>query len=286
MKKFLTMLCMLTCVLGLTACGEYEPTEMEQQKGDEAVSMATNFILPYMTSFFDDELVEAVQENYNVHEVESQVEDYFFLYISMVSQNYNINFGYDSIDVEGNAILTGMVSFNNTYDELGDIKTSEGFQGTYKVSGDEIIVSVPVTGTKTDSNGNVRTATAELIFTNDIFLTLKSCALNLDQSMGELMTKAAMDTLMGMMTVFAVLILISIIIWAMGGIPKLQAKLAKKPESKKEESIDNTIAQIVEKEESTEDDTELVAVIAAAIAAYEGSQSTDGFVVRSIRKRR
>lgn len=286
MKKFLTMLCMLTCVLGLTACGEYEPTEMEQQKGDEAVSMATNFILPYMTSFFDDKLVEAVQENYNVHEVESQVEDYFSLYISMVSQNYNISFGYDSIDVEGNAILTGMVSFNNTYDELGDIKTSEGFQGTYKVSGDEIIVSVPVTGTKTDSNGNVRTATAELIFTNDIFLTLKSCALNLDQSMGELMTKAAMDTLMGMMTVFAVLILISIIIWAMGGIPKLQAKLAKKPESKKEESIDNTIAQIVEKEESTEDDTELVAVIAAAIAAYEGSQSTDGFVVRSIRKRR
>ncbi len=286
MKKFLTMLCMLTCVLGLTACGEYEPTEMEQQKGDEAVSMATNFILPYMTSFFDDELVEAVQENYNVHEVESQVEDYFSLYISMVSQNYNISFGYDSIDVEGNAILTGMVSFNNTYDELGDIKTSEGFQGTYKVSGDEIIVSVPVTGTKTDSNGNVRTATAELIFTNDIFLTLKSCALNLDQSMGELMAKAAMDTLMGMMTVFAVLILISIIIWAMGGIPRLQAKLAKKPESKKEESIDNTIAQIVEKEESTEDDTELVAVIAAAIAAYEGSQSTDGFVVRSIRKRR
>ena len=286
MKKFLTMLCMLTCVLGLTACGEYEPTEMEQQKGDEAVSMATNFILPYMTSFFDDELVEAVQENYNVHEVESQVEDYFSLYISMVSQNYNISFGYDSIDVEGNAILTGMVSFNNTYDELGDIKTSEGFQGTYKVSGDEIIVSVPVTGTKTDSNGNVRTATAELIFTNDIFLTLKSCALNLDQSMGELMAKAAMDTLMGMMTVFAVLILISIIIWAMGGIPKLQAKLAKKPDSKKEESIDNTIAQIVEKEESTEDDTELVAVIAAAIAAYEGSQSTDGFVVRSIRKRR
>lgn len=286
MKKFLTMLCMLTCVLGLTACGEYEPTEMEQQKGNEAVSMATNFILPYMTSFFDDELVETVQENYNVHEVESQVEDYFSLYISMVSQNYNINFGYDSIDVEGNAILTGMVSFNNTYDELGDIKTSEGFQGTYKVSGDEIIVSVPVTGTKTDSNGNVRTATAELIFTNDIFLTLKSCALNLDQTMGELMTKAAMDTLMGMMTVFAVLILISILIWAMGGIPKLQAKLAKKPESKKEESIDNTIAQIVEKEESTEDDTELVAVIAAAIAAYEGSQSTDGFVVRSIRKRR
>lgn len=291
MKKFLTMLCMLTCVLSLTACGEYEPTEMEQQKGNEAVSMATNFILPYMTSFFDDELVETVQENYNVHEVESQVEEYFSLYISMVSQNYGINFGYDSIDVEGNAILTGMVSFNNTYDELGDIQISEGFQGTYKVSGDEIIVSVPVTGSKSDSRGNVRTATAEFIFSNDIFLTLESCALNLDQSMGELMMKAAMDTLMGMMTVFTILILISLIIWAMGGIPKLQAKFSGKKEGKKdskETAIDNTIAQIVEKEESTNEssDTELVAVIAAAIAAYEGSQSTDGFVVRSIRKRR
>ena len=37
-------------------------------------------------------------------------------------------------------------------------------------------------------------------------------------------------------------------------------------------------------EEQLTDDTELVAVIAAAIAAYEGT-STDGFVVRSIRRR-
>ena len=39
----------------------------------------------------------------------------------------------------------------------------------------------------------------------------------------------------------------------------------------------------IEKEELS-DDLELVAVISAAIAAYEGSGSTDGFVVRSIRK--
>ncbi len=33
------------------------------------------------------------------------------------------------------------------------------------------------------------------------------------------------------------------------------------------------------------DDLELVAVIAAAVAACEGAVSTDGFVVRSIRRR-
>ena len=41
-----------------------------------------------------------------------------------------------------------------------------------------------------------------------------------------------------------------------------------------------------EEEEDLSDDMALVAVIAAAIAAYEGQTTTDGFVVRSIRKSR
>ena len=58
-----------------------------------------------------------------------------------------------------------------------------------------------------------------------------------------------------------------------------------KPEPAKEEKKD-VVDQIIEKEELA-DDSELVAVISAAIAAYEadnGSASSDGFVVRSIRK--
>ena len=35
-----------------------------------------------------------------------------------------------------------------------------------------------------------------------------------------------------------------------------------------------------------QDDTELIAVIAAAIAAAEGTPAADGFVVRSIRRRK
>ena len=42
--------------------------------------------------------------------------------------------------------------------------------------------------------------------------------------------------------------------------------------------------ELEEPEEELADDGELVAVIAAAIAAYEGSTSTDGFVVRSIKR--
>ncbi len=108
-------------------------------------------------------------------------------------------------------------------------------------------------------------------------------------SMGEAMTKAALNTLLGMGSVFSVLVLIMIIIYLFGIIPKIQKaiadKKAKKAKVSTEESVDKTIANIVEKEEGElVDDTELVAVISAAIAAYEGNGSTDGFVVRSIRK--
>ena len=44
------------------------------------------------------------------------------------------------------------------------------------------------------------------------------------------------------------------------------------------------VAQIAANEEA-QDDTELIAVIAAAIAASEGASSSDGYVVRSIRRR-
>ena len=47
------------------------------------------------------------------------------------------------------------------------------------------------------------------------------------------------------------------------------------------------MAPVVEQEAVVEetDDLELVAVIAAAVAACQGAASTEGFVVRSIRRR-
>lgn len=285
MKKLLAMLCMLTCVFGLTACGsEAELSEAQRAKAENAKVIATDFVVPYMSSFFDDDIAAEYQEKYNVHELKALAEDEFNYALYVWTNSYGLSYNFSSVEVEGNAILNGISSFNSTYDSLGDIDWSQSLDATYEVSGDEIIVTVPLTGTMTDGNGNPRTAKAEIIFSNDIFLTVESCTLNLDQSIGELMVKAAADTLMGMGTVFAVLILISLLIWALGGVPKLQAKLA----GKNTDAVDNTIAQIIEKEESTEstDDLELAAVIAAAVAAYEGAAGTDGFVVRSIRKRR
>ena len=93
-----------------------------------------------------------------------------------------------------------------------------------------------------------------------------------------------LNTVLGMGTVFVVLIFISFIIYLLGYIPKLQEKLAnkdKKVEEKKEAPVQAAPAPVA----AAEDDAELVAVIAAAIAAAEGT-STDGFVVRSIKRRK
>ena len=131
----------------------------------------------------------------------------------------------------------------------------------------EVVVDVDIKGSALDPKGQP-----------------SSLAVNVHYTFGEMMTKAALNTLLGMGTVFVILILISMIISCFSVIPKIEAAFKKK-ETAKEEKKD-VVDQIIEKEELA-DDSELVAVISAAIAAYEadnGSASSDGFVVRSIRK--
>ena len=99
-------------------------------------------------------------------------------------------------------------------------------------------------------------------------------------TLGETMIKAAMNTAMGMGTVFVMLIIISLIISCFTLVNKAQ----KKAEDKKAANAPAPTAAPAAVEVPQTDDLELVAVIAAAIAAATGS-STDDFVVRSIKRR-
>ena len=192
---------------------------------------------------------------------------------------YMLNSQY-GIYVDGNAFMSAADSFHAAKDSMGAITGTTGAKA--EIDGSQIIVEVSVTGEK--KNG-----TAEVIFSNDMFLTMESAAMNPSSTVGELMANAGLNTLIGMGTVFAVLILISLIISAFKVIPKIQESRAKKNAPKEEPAgIDNAVSRIVEQEavEEEADDLELVAVIAAAIAASEGAVTTEGFVVRSVRKRR
>lgn len=106
-----------------------------------------------------------------------------------------------------------------------------------------------------------------------------------DKSMSEKMSTASLNTLLGLGIVFAVLILISLLIYMFKIIPYLQQKMADKS-TYTNSSVDNVIAQIVEhEEEELIDDYELVAVITAALYASMGTAvPVDGLIVRSIRK--
>lgn len=255
---------MLTCVFVLTACGsEKAPSELQQSKESAARNRADQ-VVKLTAALVDSENVDQMLEDYNNMELGD-------LFASTYTQYYSDA----SFMCEGKAVNGALTSFKTGIDSMGSI--TEFGASTSVVDDDTIIVTVPLKG----ENGN---GSVELIFTNDIYLQMTSCTLNLDQTKGQLMTRAALNTLLGMGTVFVVLILISLIISAFGVIPKIQASFAPKKTEIAPAPAPAPAAPVVEEEDDDlSDDMELVAVIAAAIAAYEGT-NVEGFQVRSIRR--
>ncbi len=106
-------------------------------------------------------------------------------------------------------------------------------------------------------------------------------------TLAQSMMNAGVNTLLGMGTVFVMLIIIAYIISLFKYIPKLVESFRKKPEAVSAPAAAPVAVPepVTVQEEISADDGELAAVIAAAIAAYEGdNNNVGGFVVRSIRK--
>lgn len=263
MKKFLALTCMIACLFGLTACESEEPlTKFEKYKLNEAIIQTQLRLIPTIQNVLQYETVVAEMHEYTPEEVAKVVADG------------------SGLSVDGRAFMSALDSFAATYEEIGGTGQITGSEAV--IDGDQIIVNVYIKGPEQD-------AEAEVVYSNDTFLKLEAASLNKVSTMSDSMAKAGLNTLLGMGTVFTVLILISIIISCFGIIPKIQAKMAKKESGAVQTTgINNAVTQIAKQEEVTDatDDLELVAVIAAAIAASEGSASTDGFVVRSIKRRR
>lgn len=251
---------MLTCVLGLTACGSEETLSEMQQSKISIAQEKSAAVIEMTTVLVESGSVDDILANYN----NIELGDVF-------TSTYAQFTGDSSFSCEGKGVRGAITSFETGLETLGAI--TEVGTASSVIDGDTIIVTVPVIGE--NAEGSV-----ELIFTNDIYLTMTACTLNLNESMGEMMARAALNTLIGMGTVFIVLILISLIIACFGFIPKLQEKFTKKKEAAPAAA---PVQAVVAEEEELADDMELAAVIAAAIAAYEGT-STDGFRVRSIKR--
>ena len=95
---------------------------------------------------------------------------------------------------------------------------------------------------------------------------------------------ALLNMVIGMASVFTVLILISLLIASLNIIPYLQNKFKnKKKEDVKE--VTETIPEVSFDSYDVSSDTQLVAVITAAIMEYGNNASESDFVVRSIKRR-
>lgn len=273
MKKLIAILCTLVCVLAMTACGESQ-SDLEKQKEKDRIDETKTMLV---TEYAFETAVELI-DSYSMED------KYYSISVFNNEETESLlNNNSSSVMVEGHGFKTALESFRLSKETTGAFKRADDgslMLGTVtaKISGDKIVANADVKCEKKD-------ATIELIFSNDIFMDLKGGSLNPKSSFSELMAKAGLNTLIGMGTVFAVLILISLIIACFGIIPKIQKAFEKKEEAPAAPSIAPVVPTQTEVAVEEDDDTELVAVIAAAIAAYEGSTNTDGFVVRSIRRR-
>ena len=124
------------------------------------------------------------------------------------------------------------------------------------------------------------------VMVDEEFTEIQGISFSPEYTMGEKMTKAGMNTLMGMGVVFAVLIFIAWVIDLFKYISVFENKLKAKnaPAAPAPAAAPAPVAAPVVEEEEYVDDTELISVIAAAIAASEGKTSANGLVVRSIKR--
>lgn len=246
MKKWLLVLGMITCILGASACGD------EQKDASAWSEMSEEEAIYYGEGIF-----QTVRELCSGAYEEQKAQ-------------------YAKADPVSAAAFS---SWESAQADMGDYV--DIVEKSAEINDDGIIVNLKVDGTSHDAN-------IEIIFDDEYMMT--SMSTNVIYSFKELMAKAFMNTLLGMGTVFIVLILISLIISCFTFIPKIQAAFAKKPKQEAERPVPAAPVSVPAAAEGETDDMELVAVIAAAIAAAEaageGAASTDGFVVRSIRKRR
>ena len=155
-----------------------------------------------------------------------------------------------------------MTAWDSAREELGDLKKAGSAEIEY--SNDEYTATVPVEFEKED---------AEFIYVFDKNLTPTSLSVDVKYSFATTMKNAALNTIMG-------LFLISLFQFIPGSGAQ-QEKAEKK--AAEEAASAPTPAPVAAAPVQEADNSELIAVIAAAIAASEGT-STDGFVVRSIRK--
>ena len=246
-KRISLLLCMIAALLCLTACGKSE----EAQYNEAELEQVADFLINYCAG-----ADEAALEQWN------EISEF----------GINLQLTEAGLPFEAESFLSVLDSWQAGIAECGSYIEHGDY--SFKMTNGKIEVS---------SDAKFENRDAVISFMFDSESKLESMTVSANMETGEILKKAGLNTVLGMGTVFAVLILIAFIISLFKFIPAIQAAFSKKPEpAEVEATAPAAPAPVVEAEKT--DDFELIAVISAAIAAAEGT-STDGFIVRSIRRR-
>ncbi len=261
-RKIRLLLCVFLAVLCFVGCGKKDTSLSAEQK--DTMKVHSEIMLQLC---MDPESLIGIEKEELYASIDSYSEFEMNNFILSLN-NYFSQYGIPSMKIDGEEFSNVFDVWEAALDECGELKEL----GELKVNEKEFTVSVT-------AKFEERDATITFAFDDD--LGMKSLDVAGKYSLGEILTKAGLNTVLGMGVVFAVLVFLAFLIYLMKYIPSLADVFKKKkPIEQKTEQP----APVVETVTESVDDLELVAVITAAIAAQEGT-STDGFVVRSIRRR-
>lgn len=261
-KKILLMISMCLIVLGLTACGEADPTTVD-----------------YNGHSYD-ELKETCEGT--VNSLKDMPDEQKQIFLAME----------DMTDVQKKTYILSLMP-TATGDDIEEIIRQTNLIIRWEEATQEVGEFVEMGKFTITKSGKTLTCEQEIIYEKRPVLLsyvyqyydmeLEDIGVEAVQTLGEKMTNAALNTLMGMGVVFAVLILISLIIYGFKIFPYLEAK-KKANAAVALPAAAPAPAPAAAPVVQAQDDLELTAVIAAAIAASTGTSTSD-FVVRSIKRR-
>ena len=250
-KKISLVVAVLVLVLGLAGCGNAK-----------TVSYDKDTLIQSCDAVFD-----IIESGSITSDQITEMSDWNQGYLMAQFENQT------GVQMEADTFATALEGWKASLEECGDYESHKDYE--FEASSTGVTVTAPATFSD-------RSADLEFVF--DENMTLESFTVNAHYGMSEILEKAGLNTLLGMGTVFVMLIFMSFIISLIKYVPALLNGTSKK---KKEEAPKAApapaVAAAVEEAEEM-DDTELVAVIAAAIAAYQSEGGTGNLVVRKIQR--
>ncbi len=230
----------------------------------------------------------AKTEDYDSETLTSAAEFIISNFTAMTEEDFDSLESASDFQLDYTLLQTGLkISAQDFRSLMGSWKSAVKECGAYKSHGDYDI-EVKSGSYVVSTQASFKEKQATLSFTFDKNMSMTALDVSPKLTMGEILKKAGLNTVLGMGTVFVVLIFLAFLISLLKYIPPLIERRHTKPMDLFDESDEVPPDADFEDDgfSHAKDDDETAAVIAAAVAAIaEDEGKSGGYVVRRIKRR-